>query len=139
MLARYLPPSSSCPISDSNQLRCSVARSWCVILPPREVQSDQYAQLSGSPPTTGSVADGQPYYDELVAANNCTGQKDSLNCLRHIPLDAFKATVDKTPNLFSFSSVQNVWRPRVDGDIIVQNPLISVSEGLYAKVISVAR
>ncbi|KAJ7199617.1 carotenoid ester lipase precursor [Mycena pura] len=90
--------------------------------------------LSGSPPTTGSVADGQPYYDELVAANNCTGQKDSLNCLRHIPLDAFKATVDKTPNVFSFSSVQNVWRPRIDGDIIVQNPLISVSEGLYAKI-----
>ncbi|KAJ7315412.1 Alpha/Beta hydrolase protein [Mycena albidolilacea] len=90
--------------------------------------------LAGSPVSTGSVADGQPYYDELVAANNCTGSKDTLDCLRHIPLDAFKATVDETPNIFSFSSVQNVWRPRVDGDIIVRNPLVSVSKGLYAQI-----
>jgi hypothetical protein len=94
-----------------------------------------YVQLAGSPVSTGSVADGQPYYDELVAANNCTGSKDTLDCLRHIPLDAFKATVDETPNIFSFSSLQNVWRPRVDGDIIVRNPLVSVSKGLYAQVI----
>ncbi|KAF7335491.1 Carboxylic ester hydrolase [Mycena venus] len=53
--------------------------------------------LSGSPPSTGSVADGQPYYDGLVAANNCTGSKDTLECLRRVPLDAFKATVDETP------------------------------------------
>ncbi|KAJ7909665.1 sterol esterase, partial [Mycena leptocephala] len=90
--------------------------------------------LSGSPITTGSIADGQPHYDGLVAANNCTGSRDTLECLRRVPFDAFKATVDNTPNVFSFSSIQNVWRPRVDGEIIVQDPLISVSNGLYAKI-----
>ncbi|KAJ7315348.1 sterol esterase [Mycena albidolilacea] len=90
--------------------------------------------LPGSPVNTGSVREAQPYYDELVAANNCTGSKNALDCLRHIPLDAFKASVDKTPNLFSFSALQNVWHPRIDGDIMVYNPLVSVSKGLYAKI-----
>ncbi|KAJ6489015.1 sterol esterase [Mycena sanguinolenta] len=90
--------------------------------------------LSGSPITTGSVTDGQPHYDGLVAANNCTGSSDTLECLRMVPFDAFMATVNDTTNLFSFSSLQNVWRPRVDGDVVIQDPLISVSKGLYAKV-----
>ncbi|KAJ7850357.1 Alpha/Beta hydrolase protein [Mycena leptocephala] len=90
--------------------------------------------VSGSPITTGSVADGQPHYDGLVAANNCTGSRDTLECLRRVPFDAFKATVDNTPNILSYSSIQNVWRPRIDGEIIVQDPLISVSDGLYAKI-----
>ncbi|KAJ6451387.1 carotenoid ester lipase precursor [Mycena vitilis] len=90
--------------------------------------------ISGSPISTGSVADGQPHYDGLVAANNCTHTKDTLACLRRVPFDAFKASVDNTTNLFSFSSLQNIWRPRFDGDVIVQNPLISVSKGLFAKV-----
>ncbi|KAJ7034448.1 carotenoid ester lipase precursor [Mycena alexandri] len=90
--------------------------------------------LSGSPITTGSVADGQPHYDELVLANNCTGSNDTLECLRRVPLDSFMATVNHTTNLLSFSSLQNIWRPRVDGDVVVHNPLVSVSEGLYARV-----
>ncbi|KAJ7727106.1 hypothetical protein B0H16DRAFT_1735372 [Mycena metata] len=57
--------------------------------------------------TTGSVADGQPHYDELILANNCTGSNDTLE----------------------ISGV-----PRVDGDVVVRNPLVSVSKGLYAKV-----
>jgi hypothetical protein len=84
--------------------------------------------------TTGSVADGQPYYDQLVEANNCTGSPDSLHCLKDVPFDAFMATVNKTRNVFSFSSINNIWRPRVDGDLIVQDPLISVHEKSFAKV-----
>ncbi|KAF7375647.1 Carboxylic ester hydrolase [Mycena sanguinolenta] len=90
--------------------------------------------LSGSPITTGSVTDGQPYYDGLVAANNCTRSSDTLDCLRRVPFDAFMATVNDTTNLFSYSSLQNIWRPRVDGDIVIQDPLISVSKGLYANI-----
>ncbi|KAK7055871.1 carboxylic ester hydrolase [Favolaschia claudopus] len=90
--------------------------------------------LSGSPPTASTVADGQPAYNELVTANNCTEAKDTLECLRRIPFDDFKATVDNTTNLFSFTSVQNVWRPRVDGNLIIQNPLLSVAQGKTAKV-----
>ncbi|KAJ7642603.1 carotenoid ester lipase precursor [Mycena polygramma] len=90
--------------------------------------------LSGSPITTGTVADGQPHYDGLVRANNCTQAEDTLACLRDVPLDSFTATVNETPNLFSFSSLQNVWRARVDGDVIARDPLISVSKGLFANI-----
>ncbi|KAJ7727062.1 Alpha/Beta hydrolase protein [Mycena metata] len=65
---------------------------------------------SGSPVTTGSVADGQPHYDELIRAN---------------PLHGFGRHA-RVP--------ENIWRPRVDGDVLVHNPLVSVSKGLYAKV-----
>ncbi|KAJ7471024.1 sterol esterase [Mycena latifolia] len=90
--------------------------------------------LSGSPFTTGTVADGQPHYDGLVAANNCTHAADTLACLKRVPFDMFMATVNHTTNRFSYSSVQNIWRPRVDEDVIVQNPLVSVAKGHYAKV-----
>ncbi|KAJ7266558.1 carotenoid ester lipase [Mycena rebaudengoi] len=90
--------------------------------------------VSGSPITTGSVADGQPHYDQLVAANNCSEAPDSLQCLKSVPFDSFMATVNNTRNIFSFSSANNIWRPRVDGDVIVQDPFISVNEKLFAKI-----
>ncbi|KAJ7471049.1 sterol esterase [Mycena latifolia] len=90
--------------------------------------------LSGSPITTGTVADGQPNYDGLVVANNCTHAADTLACLKRVPFDDFMATVNNTTNFFSYSSLQNIWHPRVDGDVIVQNPLVSVVKGQYAKI-----
>lgn len=69
-----------------------------------------------------------------MAANNCTAASDTLDCLRRVPFDAFMATVNKTPDLFSYRSLSLVWRPRVDGDIVLQDPLASVSQGAYAKV-----
>ncbi|KAJ6578114.1 carotenoid ester lipase precursor [Mycena capillaripes] len=90
--------------------------------------------MSGSPITAPSVADGQEEYDGLVAANNCKGSKDTLDCLRRVPIDAFQATVDNTTNFLSFSSLHLTWRPRVDGDVIVEDPLISVSKGSYARL-----
>ncbi|KAJ7719698.1 carotenoid ester lipase precursor [Mycena maculata] len=90
--------------------------------------------LSGSPTTSGSLADGQPDYDGLVEANNCTQANDTLECLRRVPFEDFMATVNHTTNLNSYSSLNNIWRPRVDGDVVLQNPLISVMKGLYAKL-----
>ncbi|KAJ7149872.1 carotenoid ester lipase precursor [Mycena crocata] len=89
--------------------------------------------LSGSPITIDSLADGQSDYDGLVAANNCTHSDDTLACLRRVPFDDFMATVNRTTNVFSYSSLHNVWRPRIDGDVVVQDPLVSVSRGSYAK------
>ncbi|KAJ6543596.1 carotenoid ester lipase precursor [Mycena vulgaris] len=90
--------------------------------------------LSGSPISTGTIADGQADYDGLVAANNCTGSADTLECLRRVPFDAFMASVNHTADLLSFSSLRLVWEPRVDGDVVVQNPLVAVTKGLYAKI-----
>ncbi|KAJ7266851.1 sterol esterase [Mycena rebaudengoi] len=89
---------------------------------------------SGSPLTLPTVADGQPFYDELVAANNCTESRHSLQCLKDVPFESFMATVNNTRNFFSFTSGNNAWRPRIDGDVIVQDPLISVSEKSFAKI-----
>ncbi|KAJ7765905.1 sterol esterase [Mycena maculata] len=90
--------------------------------------------LSGAPVTTGTVADGQPHYDGLVAANNCTESADTLQCLKRVPFDDLMATVNRTTNIYSYSSMNNIWRPRVDGDVVVHNPLVSVTKGLYAKI-----
>ncbi|KAJ7121135.1 sterol esterase [Mycena epipterygia] len=90
--------------------------------------------VSGSPWPSPTVADGQSYYDELVAANNCTEAPDTLDCLRHVPFDAFLATVNKTPDFFSYRSLALVWRPHVDGDIILRNPINSVVQGAFAKI-----
>ncbi|KAJ7630257.1 Alpha/Beta hydrolase protein [Roridomyces roridus] len=89
---------------------------------------------SGSPATTPSVADGQADFDGLVAANGCSHARDTLDCLRRVPFASLMATINNTPNLFSFQSLNIVWRPRVDGDVIVKDPLISVQEGLYSRM-----
>ncbi|KAJ7305572.1 Alpha/Beta hydrolase protein [Mycena albidolilacea] len=90
--------------------------------------------LSGTAEVLPSLDDGQPDYDGLVAANNCTAASDTLDCLRRVPFDAFMATINKTPDLFSYRSLSLVWRPRVDGDLVLQDPLTSVSQGAYAKI-----
>ncbi|KAJ7732334.1 Alpha/Beta hydrolase protein [Mycena maculata] len=93
----------------------------------------EHPQVSGSPLPSPTVADGQPSYDELVEANNCTTARNTLDCLARVPLDAFMAIVNKTPDVFSYRSLSLVWRPRVDGDVIVRNPIESVAQGAFAK------
>ncbi|KAJ7921393.1 sterol esterase [Mycena leptocephala] len=90
--------------------------------------------ISGAPWPSPSVMDGQQDYDDLVTANNCTEARDTLECLRRVPFEAFLSTVNQTPDLFSFKSLALVWQPRVDGDIIVRNPVISVAHGAFAPI-----
>ncbi|KAJ7798100.1 Alpha/Beta hydrolase protein [Mycena olivaceomarginata] len=90
--------------------------------------------VSGAPWPAPTVADGQPLYDELVAANNCTAAPNTLDCLRRIPFDTFMATVNSTPNFFSYRSISSVWRPRVDGDVVVRNAFESMAQGEFAKI-----
>ncbi|KAJ6555672.1 Alpha/Beta hydrolase protein [Mycena vulgaris] len=89
---------------------------------------------SGSPLPFHPQADGQPYYDQLVALNNCTAVGDTLACLQGVPYDTFLATVDQTPNIFSYQGLAFIWAPHVDGDIVVQNPVLSVSESAFTKI-----
>ncbi|KAJ6477769.1 carotenoid ester lipase precursor [Mycena sanguinolenta] len=90
--------------------------------------------VSGSPGPAPTVADGQPYYDQLVVANNCTAASDTLDCLKRVPFDDFMATVNQTADLFSYHSLSLLWRPRVDGDVLVRNPPLSVAQGDFAKI-----
>lgn len=97
-------------------------------------ESTRHIQLSGSLTPARSQADGQEYYDGLVVANNCTAAVDTLQCLRSVPYDAFLATVNQTPDAFSYQGLSLIWVPHVDGDVIVQNPVVSVSQGKFSKV-----
>ncbi|KAF8134091.1 sterol esterase [Mycena galopus ATCC 62051] len=90
--------------------------------------------VSGSPWPAPTVVDGQTSYDGLVAANNCSSAPSTLDCLRSIPFDEFMATVNRTADLFSYRSLSLVWRPRVDGDVILRNPVQSVAQGAFAKI-----
>ncbi|KAJ7899706.1 carotenoid ester lipase precursor [Mycena leptocephala] len=90
--------------------------------------------LSGSQFPARSLSSGQPDYDSLVAANNCTSARDTLDCLRHVPLDALSATVNRTADFFSYRALNLKWRPRVDGDVLVRDPFSSVQMGEFAKV-----
>ncbi|KAJ7508277.1 carotenoid ester lipase precursor [Mycena galericulata] len=90
--------------------------------------------VSGSPFAFHSQAVGQPYYDELVTATNCTSANDTLACLRAVPYDEFLAAVDTTPDIFSYQGFRFIWAPHVDGDVVVQNPAVSISQGAFAKI-----
>ncbi|KAJ7034347.1 sterol esterase [Mycena alexandri] len=88
---------------------------------------------SGAQITAPTLQDGQPVYDGLVAANNCSSASDTLDCLRRVPFDSFMATVNNTEDFFSYQSLSLLWRPYIDGDVVERAPLTSVSRGLYAK------
>ncbi|KAJ7112034.1 carotenoid ester lipase precursor [Mycena crocata] len=90
--------------------------------------------VSGSPLPSRSQADGQQYYDQIVAATNCTAAADTLDCLRSVPFDSLFASINQTPDYFSYKGLSLVWSPSVDGDIILQNPAVSVAQGAYAKI-----
>ncbi|KAJ7315067.1 Alpha/Beta hydrolase protein [Mycena albidolilacea] len=91
---------------------------------------------SGAPWTLPSVADSdlQSTYDSLVIANNCSAASDSLECLRRIPFESIMATVNRTLDIFSYRSLSLFWTPYIDGDVISRDPLVSVSQGLYATI-----
>ena len=40
---------------------------------------------------------------------------------------------NNTPSLFSYSSLNIIWKPSVDGKVITQNPQDSIAEGRYAE------
>ncbi|KAJ7174603.1 carotenoid ester lipase precursor [Mycena filopes] len=100
-------------------------------LPGKEVGA---AGESGAPNLSPTLAEGQPVYDALVLANNCTAARDTLDCLRHVPLESFMATVNQTENFMSYESLALVWRPYIDGDVVERAPVKSVAEGLFAHI-----
>ncbi|KAJ7822669.1 Alpha/Beta hydrolase protein [Mycena olivaceomarginata] len=91
-------------------------------------------QQSGPAFHVPHFADGQADYDGLVFANRCTHSRDTLECLRRVPFDSFMATVNKTPDFFSYRSLNMAWVPRIDGDVVERDPWVSISQGLYAKI-----
>ena len=57
---------------------------------------------SGSPIPAGSILHGQRYYDAIVDETGCSGQADTLQCLREVPYDTLKKAVDNSPSILSY-------------------------------------
>lgn len=67
---------------------------------------------SGSPIPVGDITNGQKYYDFLVKDTGCSGASDTLACLRTVPYATLKASINKTPGIFSFQSLNLAWLDR---------------------------
>ncbi|KAI0265660.1 carotenoid ester lipase precursor [Gloeopeniophorella convolvens] len=89
---------------------------------------------SGAPPPDGDSSNGQPLYDALVAATNCTGSTDTLECLRRAQLSAIQAAQNASPYFLGFSSVNVPWTPRADGSFLTAPFQKLVIEGNVAKI-----
>ncbi|KAF5380644.1 hypothetical protein D9757_007005 [Collybiopsis confluens] len=89
---------------------------------------------SGSPIPVGDVADGQKYYDQIVAATGCSDSSDTLNCLRGVDFDIMQSAVDDTPGIFAYQSLNLAWLPRVDGVFLKDDPQKLVQAGQVAAI-----
>ncbi|EIN12169.1 carotenoid ester lipase precursor [Punctularia strigosozonata HHB-11173 SS5] len=89
---------------------------------------------SGSPIPVGDITHGQAVYDAIVDETGCTGASDTLQCLRELPYTTLKAAVDKSPNIFSFQSLNLAYLPRVDGNFLTDDPQKLVQSGSVADI-----
>ncbi|KAG9217919.1 hypothetical protein CCMSSC00406_0008560 [Pleurotus cornucopiae] len=89
---------------------------------------------SGGPLQIPKVSDGQKEYDAIVDTVGCTHHRDTLACLRTVPLNALTAAINETRDIFSFSSLNLAWIPRVDGDLIKEEPYTLIRRKAYVKV-----
>ncbi|KAF5347396.1 hypothetical protein D9758_011254 [Tetrapyrgos nigripes] len=88
---------------------------------------------SGSLIPMESMASGQDAFDQIARFSNCSDIPDPLQCLREIPYDTLVTAINQTRNLFAYTSLNNDWKPRVDGRTWKQDALCSVNQGFYAK------
>ncbi|KZV94246.1 carotenoid ester lipase precursor [Exidia glandulosa HHB12029] len=77
---------------------------------------------SGSPQGAGDIELGQPYYDFLLRKTGCEDAEYTLECLRDAPFESLKAAVNQTAGLFSRHNLALAWKPRVDGEFLVDDP-----------------
>ncbi|KAF5315368.1 hypothetical protein D9619_007115 [Psilocybe cf. subviscida] len=89
---------------------------------------------SGAPPRLPSITSNQPLFDQLVADTGCKKATNAIECLRAVPFANLTAAINRTPDLFSFKSLDIIWGPTIDGVVIKRDPLISIQKGLFSKV-----
>ncbi|KAI0056029.1 carotenoid ester lipase precursor [Artomyces pyxidatus] len=89
---------------------------------------------SGSPAPVGPTTASQPVYDAFVANAGCSHSRDTLQCLREVPVAKIRAAMNASPSIFSFDSLDLAWGPRVDGDFLKDDPQKLVSQGSVSTV-----
>jgi len=107
---------------------------------------------SGALLPDGDISIGQQDYDNLVREAGCAGAEDTLECLRQLPLPAFKEAMNASPTVRSYRvghhsltplsvitnpiprSTNVVWVPRADGTFLKAPPQQLVLQGSVAKI-----
>ncbi|KAF8907652.1 carotenoid ester lipase precursor [Gymnopilus junonius] len=89
---------------------------------------------SGSAMPLGEITEGQPLYDMIVQETGCEGSADTLECIRQLPVDVFKAAINKAPGIFDFQSLNLAWPARADGVFLTDHPQKLVQQGIIANV-----
>ncbi|KAK7042640.1 carboxylic ester hydrolase [Favolaschia claudopus] len=89
---------------------------------------------SGSPLYVGDITHGQPSYDFIVKEVGCARARDTLGCLRTVPLAALMNATNQLPNMFSYQSLAEAFIVRVDGIFLTDNPQQLVKKGQVANV-----
>ncbi|EFQ25207.1 carboxylesterase [Colletotrichum graminicola] len=77
---------------------------------------------------------GQAVYDKVVATAGCSGQADTLNCLRGVDYNTFLNAVTSVPGILSYNSLALSYLPRPDGKTLTASPDVLIQNGQYAAV-----
>ncbi|KAK7031810.1 carboxylic ester hydrolase [Favolaschia claudopus] len=89
---------------------------------------------SGPPNHIPRQTDDQSIYDFVVSSTNCADADDTIECLQHVPYDTLMTAVNNTADFLAYRSLNLVWTPRIDGELILKSPWLAVQEGAYAKI-----
>lgn len=76
----------------------------------------------------------QAIYDSVVAHAGCTGQPDTLNCLRSLPYEAYLNASNSVSSLLSYSNLALSYLPRPDGTFFPASPETVTTSGAFARV-----
>ena len=77
---------------------------------------------------------GQQIYETVVEAGGCSGQPDTLDCLRGLDYETFLNATTSVAALVSYTTVALSYIPRPDGKTLTQSPDALAMSGKYAKV-----
>ncbi|KAI6380811.1 hypothetical protein MCOR25_001485 [Pyricularia grisea] len=65
---------------------------------------------------------GKEVYNQVVKAGDCSGQADTLKCLRALPYEKFLKAVTAPPGFLGYNSVALSYLPRPDGKVLTASP-----------------
>ncbi|CAK7270180.1 hypothetical protein SEPCBS57363_003972 [Sporothrix epigloea] len=83
-------------------------------------------------PVDGTKA--QTIYDSVVSKAGCSGQADTLACLRGLPYETFLGAANSVPGIFSYNSLALSYLPRPDGKVLTDSPHVLAKQGKFAAV-----
>ncbi|VDB87929.1 unnamed protein product [Peniophora sp. CBMAI 1063] len=87
--------------------------------------------------STGTVEDGQVYFDKFATDAGCgesLGSAAVFDCLRNASIADIRSAVTASQNIFDYASLDLAWQPRADGTFLTENAQVLVQKGSMADV-----